>query len=309
MKQDHKTHHSNLFLVNQKSGQAVVEYILIIAVTISLIVGLKNTFHQAGKFFENYIGAYTECLMDYGELPSFGVSDDDLKKHLSEGRKCEAKFENFTLTEGRTLKPNSNSGDPASVGKSENSSTNSSSASNASKSRNGQSDSAASSGGGSGSDGADGRVRSAGLARRTSDGGSNTNTKVKTIEEEGSGDGGLDSSGRGGQSRTIYRDQKKYKAITGQMAEQIFKADKGIPKREQKARTIAKADDSGGNGIGPRVSIVQPQQLTNIKTEEDKPADWGMGNFLKWILIIGMIIAIVIFFGGQILNYSNSDST
>ena len=93
------------------------------------------------------------------------------------------------------------------------------------------------------------------------------------------------------------------------MAEQILNADKGIPKREPVTRTIAKADDNGGNGLGPRVSIVQPQQLTTIKAEEDKPVDWGMGNFLKWILIIGMIIAIVIFFGGQILNYSNSDST
>ncbi len=308
MKQDHKTHHSNLFLVNQESGQAVVEYILIIAITISLIIGLKNTFKQAGQFFENYIGAYTECLMDYGELPSLGSSDEDLKKHLSDGRKCEAKFENFTMAKGRNLK-NETGGSSDKNNQSENSSSDSDSASNRNKSRNGQSDSAGSSGGGGGSGGADGRVRNASSIRRTSDGGSNTNAKVKTIEEEGDSDGGLDSAGRGGQSRTIYRDRNKYKAITGQMAEQILKADKGIPKREPVTRTIAKADDNGGNGIGPRVSIVQPQQLTTIKAEEEKPVDWGMGNFLKWILIIGMVVAIVVFFGGQILNYSNSDST
>lgn len=308
MKQDHKTHYSKLFLVNQKSGQAVVEYILIIAVTLSLIIGLKNTFTQAGKFFENYIGAYTECLMDYGELPSLGVSDDDLKKHLSEGRKCEAKFEKFTLAEGRSLKPGASGGSGASGNASENSSASSDSATNANRSRNNQSDSASASGG-SGSGGADSRVRSAGSVRRTSDGGANTNAKVKTIEEEGYGDEGLGGSGSGRQSRTIYRERNKYKAVTGQLAEQILKSDKGIPKREPKARTIAKADDSGGNGNGPRVSIVQPPKPENTLVEDDKPVDWGVGNFLKWILIIGMIIAIVIFFGGQILNYSNSDST
>ncbi len=307
MKQDHKTHHSNFFLVNQKSGQAVVEYILIIAITVSLIIGLKNTFNQAGKFFENYIGAYTECLMDYGELPSFGVSDEDLKKHLSDGRKCEAKFENFTMANGRALKGDASGGPDKEP--SQNASSNSDSESNKNRSRNGQSDSAGSSSGGGGSGDTDGRVRSAASVRRTSDGGSNTNAKVKTIEEEGSGDQGLDSSGRGGQSRTIYRDRGKYKAVTGKMAEQILKSDKGIPKRAPTTRTLAKADDSGGNGLGPRISIVQSQQQSNIKAEEDKPVDWGMGNFLKWILIIGMIVAIVVFFGGQILNYSNSDST
>ena len=103
MKQDHKMHYSKLFLVGQKSGQAVVEYILILAITLSLIIALKNTFKQAGAFFEDYIGAYTECLMDYGELPSFGVSDEDMKQHLSEGYKCEVKFEKFSLAQGRTL--------------------------------------------------------------------------------------------------------------------------------------------------------------------------------------------------------------
>ncbi len=308
MKQDHKTHYSHLFLVGQKSGQAVVEYILIIAVTLSLIIGLKNTFSQAGKFFENYIGAYTECLMDYGELPSFGVSDSDMKQHLSAGRKCEVKFEKFSFSEGRSLKPNSSSSNNnLGTGQSEDSSANSGSTADKNRSRSNSSDS----GGGSpssGSGGSDNRVRNASFVSRTADGGSNTNAKVKAIEVEQSGDEGYSSSS-GRQSRTIYRDRNKYKAVTGQLAEQILKSDKGIPKREPKSRAIAKANDSSGDGTGPRVSIVQGPQGKEVRLEEEKPADWGFGNFLKWILIAGMIIAIVIFFGGQIMNYSNSDST
>ncbi len=307
MKQDHKTHYSHLFLLGQKSGQAVVEYILIIAVTLSLIIGLKNTFSQAGKFFENYIGAYTECLMDYGELPSFGVSDKDMKQHLSAGRKCEVKFEKFSLSEGRSLKSNPGGGSNLAAAQSENSSANSGSTSDNSRSQSNQSNSSGGSSGG-GSGGSDNRIRNARSVSRTSDGGSNANGKVKTIENEESGDEGSGSSGSR-QSRTIYRDRNKYKAVTGQLAEQILKSDKGIPKREPGSRTIAKADDSSGNGIGPRVSIVPGPQEKVVQLEEDKPADWGFGNFLKWILIAGMIIAIVIFFGGQIMNYSNSDST
>ena len=307
MKQDHKTHYSHLFLVGQKSGQAVVEYILIIAVTLSLIIGLKNTFSQAGKFFENYIGAYTECLMDYGELPSFGVSDEDMKQHLSAGRKCEVKFEKFSLSEGRTLKQNSSGNSNLGTGQPGDSSANSVSNSDKNRSQSNQSDS----GGGSsgrGSVGSDNRVRNARSVSLTADGGSNANGKVKAIEDEEPGDEGSDSSS-GRQGRTIYRDRNKYKAITGQLAEQILKSDKGIPKREPRTRTVAKADDSSGNGSGPRISIVPGPQEKVVQLEEEKSADWGFGNFLKWILIAGMIIAIVIFFGGQIMNYSNSDST
>ena len=42
--------------------------------------------------------------------------------------------------------------------------------------------------------------------------------------------------------------------------------------------------------------------------EEAKDEGFDFGNFMKWIIIAGIVIAAFILFGGQVMNYSNSDN-
>ena len=64
---------------NQR-GQAVVEYILIIIVSITLISALATKLIKPlSKFMENYAGKYVECLLETGDLPYFMTANPDSK--------------------------------------------------------------------------------------------------------------------------------------------------------------------------------------------------------------------------------------
>ncbi|MBC7457237.1 MAG: hypothetical protein H7235_03090 [Bdellovibrionaceae bacterium] len=58
---------------------------------------------------------------------------------------------------------------------------------------------------------------------------------------------------------------------------------------------------------GPRRSQLKPPQRAVAAVAEEPETEMGFGYFLKWIMIAGIGIAIFIFFGGQIMNYNNSD--
>ena len=99
MKQDQKYSFGRL-LLNQ-SGQAAIEYVLLIVVIVSLIFGVKKAFNNVDDFISHYIGDYVTCLMEYGELPSLGVVAADQKKHLGgTGKKCDEDFAGFTFEGG-----------------------------------------------------------------------------------------------------------------------------------------------------------------------------------------------------------------
>ena len=62
---------------NQR-GQAVVEYILIIIVSITLILALATKLIKPlSNFMENYAGGYVECLLETGDLPYFMTENPD----------------------------------------------------------------------------------------------------------------------------------------------------------------------------------------------------------------------------------------
>jgi hypothetical protein len=60
-------------LEKQKSqaGQTTVEYILIVALSVTIILGLMSQFYKPfGNWMQDYMGQYLECLLDVGELPT-----------------------------------------------------------------------------------------------------------------------------------------------------------------------------------------------------------------------------------------------
>jgi hypothetical protein len=74
--------------LSRNSGQALIEYVLILIITVSLILALiAQVFKPMQTFVQSYMGDYVQCLLETGELPSFGYADAAIK---DEG--CAKKF-------------------------------------------------------------------------------------------------------------------------------------------------------------------------------------------------------------------------
>lgn len=309
-------------LRGRNSGQAVVEYILIVSIAVALVFILKGAFKGMSSFIDNYLGSYTECLMAHGELPTLGVGNETfsdgsgLKEHLSSGYTCNSGFKEFTLAEGRPPVANgNNSSNQASRNASStnsdgknSSSSGSSSSGSSSDGKDGDKDRAGRNGGGSASGTSDeNQIRSRG--RRAADGyASGGDNRSRLIEDGG------DEEGAGGgrrrkprESRIIYRDRARSRAVLGSEAEQLItKSSRSTFKRKPTSRTVAQVEN--GTAPGPRSGLMKQPPTKRVIAEETQESGWGFGKMLKWLLIIGIVVALVIFFGGQLLNYSNSDS-
>lgn len=330
MEQDQKSRIGPRNFFTNHRGQAVVEYILLLVVIVSLILGAKRAFSNVNTFMSNYIGDYVACLMEYGELPSLGVAEADLKKHEDTGKICQTNFGDFTFAGGvpytgggtgpgggptagpggRTRSGSTGAG-RSNMANSRNSSQNAdrqSSSRRGSESntlRDAASGSSAGGGGGRGSS-----PYSRGTLRRSSagygagDGVSAAGSeKVSVIEDPNAGDKERrrGRSGRYRGNRYVYNNNR-YKAVTGRMAEEIEK--KQPKKPPLKKTSVTKIDE--GSGIGPTKKAFTPPTAKREVASTNEDSGFKFGNILRWLLIAGMVIAIVIFFGGQLLNYSNS---
>ncbi len=321
MKQDQNFKNSETTsLVKNQNGQAVVEYVLLLVVIVSMILAAKGLFGGVNKFISDYVGDYFTCLMDYGELPSLGVSETDLKKHASASR-CKVKF---SIANGASLGggggggSSSSGGGSGSKGKSSQNGKPSSDSSKSSASNDSKSNSSSrSSGGGNGSDSnggegagknsayAGGRIKRS-SSSGTSDGAGDSENKTKIIEDEGA----ASAFGRGDGDRNSARRQSvqyKYKAITsGQMFDEVEKTSKR-EERKPSVKSLSKMSSEEGFRPGPRTNNFTPPERKPAAASEDADPDFGFGKMMKWLMIAGMVVAIVVFFGGQMMNYSNSE--
>lgn len=308
---------NSLVCLRNQSGQAVVEYTLMLVVIISMLFMLKGVFTGAETFMYKYVGEYTACLMEYGELPTLGVTESDLKNHKggSGGKVCDAKFDGFTVGSGWQSSGSGSSGSGSTTKTTSTSNSGSGSSSkNSSQSANSSSTNAKSdSDSSSGKNSSSSSPYTSGQVTRSS-GGGNVSTadgptpqfgadKVKVIEEETSqGSRRLGDSDLFGSSRAPGR-RDRYKAITGAQAEEISKRTKENL-RAPSSKVLSVAED--GSRIGPRKSTIEPYERKPILVGPDNDDGFTFGSFMKWLIIAAMFIAIFLFFGGQVMNFMNS---
>ncbi len=306
----------NNFGANQR-GQAVVEYVLLLVLIVSMLLAAQGIFSGVNTFIGNYVGKYFVCLMDHGELPAQGVVDTaGLAKH-NEQSSCKVKF---SIANGATLvgtggsslssnksgnSSNSSRGKNNQSGNLNGSSSSSSSASRNSDSNRGGSDDSYSAGGRSPYAG--GRINRSSSGRGTADGaGDAANSKVKIIEDEQPAQSAFGSAGTGSANRTEYR-YNRYKAIvSGQMYDEVSKNSKR-EQRQPSVKTISKVAPEEGFRPGPRKNAFVAPERKPAAESSDNDTNFGFGSMLKWLIIGGMVIALIVFFGGQVMNYSNSD--
>lgn len=303
-----------------------------VTISIGLILGMMKVFKPLNEGAQKYMGDYIVCLMEYGELPTLGVSAQDLNKHATQGVGCDKKFKEFTFDEGRPPVSGGTSttaGRNGSPGTTPNSTSTTSSTNGTDKDSNSKTNTTARTGdgdsnvselskGGSGSSSGaskspykNGQIQRKGGTYGTLDGGSADSGKSRVIDD-GSGDdaaggnGGRNRrQGRRGRNNTIYYGEN-YRAITGGKAfDALEKQLKKTQARKPTASVRSIAKEDGRFALSARREIV-PQERIKAPQESSDDGKFTFGNFMRWLLIAGMVIAIVIFFGGQVMNYSNS---
>lgn len=272
-----------------------------------------------------FMGGYISCLMEYGELPSKGVTDPNVDQHKQAaggGKVCDSKFAGFNIVTGRPpISSTAGSSSSKSSLASQSASGGKNSSSSASEASTKSSDSKSKSGSESNGNNSNGSNSSRentnspyanGSLKRSSgsdsgsiaDGSSTSeNGKVKVINQDDSDAarrGRLgDESGRSSR-RTIY-DRSQYRAITGQELAEIEKQNK--PPRTPSTATIP-IDEDGR--IGPRKTTFSPPENKPAALEKADDNQMNFGYFMKWLIIAAMAIAIFLFFGSQVMSFMNS---
>lgn len=288
-----------------------MEYILLLVISVGLIMGASKAFKGLNSFMDSYIGDYTICLMEYGELPTLGVQEISQKTHVG-APGCDQKFASFTLSSGRPPTGGSGLGSRGGGGgKSGTGGSNKNSSSSANKASN-EDDSNADDGSGKrrgprSSGGASAYAK--GQINRsndlgTADGPSGAGNKKSKILEEDEGEENRRRRGSNSNTSAFAKSRVKYKAIRGALAEEIKKRSPKLPR--EPARTIVAVSSQTGNKFGPYKKTFTPPEPKKIEVSQDDGSGFSFGNILRWLIIGGMIIALIVFFGGQIMNYSNS---
>ncbi|WP_413582980.1 hypothetical protein [Bdellovibrio sp. HCB288] len=265
-------------------GQAVIEYVLILVITVSLILMLiSQIFKPFQAFVQSFTGDYLACLLETGELPKLGQESD---------MECKFSFQNVS----GEFKNNPSSANS-------NSSNSESSSKDAEKSKSSSSSSSGSSGGSTYA-GSQSRNRGSNYISRSRtpssgiDGSGQQSGKVVEIALEGGGAGGYFQSNNGGYSVQVGRRVASV-PITGL-------TDDERKKLEKKANAGSKTTAVQSDGFAPqkkKIAVKKPEPKIDLPKEEEAVT---FGNFIRWLFIAALIIALVIFLGGQALQFSKS---
>lgn len=299
-------------LVRSQLGQATVELVLLISVSLILMLTFAFQIYQPfSSWLDSYMGQYLECLIDMGELPTVsGSGRGDLV--------CGSRFEAFTMVRGRPpilgsgssgrssgSQSGSNRNSSSSSGRGRNGNNTSSSSNSGSGSNNGQG--SADSGGGSRSSTGSGRsqiVRSStgGLSdvatdeesRRRRVGSKNDKKNGSGSESDrnfvvgGRSDGSISEDERLRRLRTI--------GVAGQIEEERERAERG------QSRVVRSSSEAEGSSSQKRLVVKNKER--KIAAEDQQEQGWNLGRIFRIAIIVLIIIGLILFIGGQAVSIS-----
>lgn len=286
---------------SDESGQAMIEYILVVIIAVTMLFLAKSLFSNMNKYISGYVGGYFKCLMVQGELPALGVSDGDLSKHTGAGYKCSASLDKTPIASqdgGGTKNIGTTTPLSSEVPKGSTKATASSRAGLSSPSSSSKKSATQRRNNNNSSDDGDDSTKFSSNLRNRSDAYSSSDSE---------GDDNVRSIPMARRDLDADKSQA-YRPVTGKMEESIKKNTRGggLERRQNVTQKISLAE--ADIRPGPRRSMFNPPQRSVATMTEEPEMEIGFGYFMKWIMIAGIGIAIFIFFGGQIMNYNNSDS-
>ncbi len=276
-------HSTTASVLRNERGQGIIEYILILVVTCVLIlVGLYSLNSAFKKWANNYFGNYIACLLESGELPNISGGGGD-------GGICNDIFQPFSLAEGRRLSSNytpPESNPTRTPGTTERRG----SGGSGGYSRGGGSGG----GGGAGGGGSFSGGTSFGKGSRNKPAGARKVSSAAYTGSTGASDYGSNGSGR----------RSKISAGLKKRLDNKFAFDEERERRQK--RTIASSlRRSGEDGTkAPPIRIKREA----VKKKTDAGVDGGLSlpDFLKYLIIAGIIIALFVLLGGQGLQINKS---
>lgn len=317
--------------IRSQSGQAVVEYLLILTVTMMLVLGGMYQFSTAFRAFaQSYFGNYLECLLETGELPSVGAGDGI----------CASSYEPFSFARGRPLMDTSNlAGGPGGSGPG--------------AGGNGGGFGGGSGGGGSGfgsdGSGSGGGGRSGGgpgfgrsgriAATGTGDSGA---SESSGSDSAGGASGSVGGSGIGGGSRfqaasarannasaasqssgdaislsageaaamEMRANGRAFRRLGGSAQDEAIGRRRFVPSNERPResesvdRVTVTASDTRSRR-GGRV-LASDRRSGDVQDSEEAELGLGLPDFMRYLLIAGILAVVVVFFGGQLAAFRKS---
>jgi hypothetical protein len=266
-----------------QSGQALVEYILIVGLSVAIILGLMNQLYKPfGDWMKDYMGQYVECLLDVGELPTTGGG--------SESGECNSRFRSFSVADGRPpINANGSSQD-------KNNSQNRRSPPQASSSTNGDSSSS-----GAMANRARGRSGTTPFpvgSRAGSDSGLTSNNASNAIVEK------LPES-------QYYKNRSSGSSpfVAGPMITRNGLNQSFVVSKKQNSSQVEQPEklplhEEVGQEPKSKKFVMKAPERKVASADDDKP--WSFSEYFKYGLIILIIVAIVLFLLGQIAQISKS---
>ncbi|MBT4760483.1 MAG: hypothetical protein HOO06_02190 [Bdellovibrionaceae bacterium] len=274
----------SLLLLQQK-GQGAIEYILLMTVGVAIILGIVSQFNKSfGQWAENYFGEYISCILETGEMPSLGGGGG------ANSSVCASSFEPFTMAEGRAPKSQDSSSSGGSSGLS------------SSRGKKFKSSPGGSSGGNSDSGSSGGATPKGGsqfIGGGSSGNGGGQFKNQSSIEKgtDSKGDGvnnvtKINGTGRSGGDERILRSK-----IRSNTEVELRKKNKG------RAKVVTRVKATNSENKGKRF-LASKKALK--KSVVDADVSLGFGDYLRYLIIIAIILIIVLFFGMQAMQISKS---
>jgi hypothetical protein len=262
------------------SGQALIEYILIVVISVTLVVSLGvAVFQPIGNFLDNLNRTYVQCLLETGELPQLSSQDQSVV--------CFNELPTFGALDenGNPIQP----GQEGSLGQT-----------NSQATRDGQSSDSGSGGavttrssGFAGSNGRPNRSRAGGETRA----GKTVTRPVNQEFDEGSGFMRVNSSEGGYRIRRKKQRQIAVASLTESERRQV-------ERKGERSLSRAVSNDEGFTDIKKKkkVNVKPPPEKNKQETE----VEMGFGKYLKIFILIIFTLFVVIVFGSQAMQISKN---
>jgi hypothetical protein len=277
-------------ILEGNSGQALIEYILMVVVTIILLVGLTFAFFTPLQdFLARLNNTYIKCLLETGELPRVGTDAEGI---------CDAEIPSFEAKDipgGSGIGASSGGSNTAENEKGESSSADGDSGTDAS-------------GSGSGAAAARAASRKSSLIRdglRTRGGakpelgqGKTTNIPVDRFE---AGEG-FQSSNPNSQISSRNRQKARKIDLSGLTEYDRRK----IENEKDKSRSIA-VDSESFTQTRNKKLIVKPPEAKKMEETEDSQTDFGY--YFKIFFFIIILLFIIILMGTQAMQLTNNSDS
>lgn len=283
-------------LIYSESGQVIIEYLLILVVTVGIILGIILQFNEAFRdFANNYFGNYLACLLETGELPRLGADRPE------EVGTCNSEFQPFTFTAGRPPNPSSGS----SGGLRNNTSRTGGARANGERK----------------SDSAPNRVRPGKGARRgtaANEGSSGGRSRGFRPARSGTGSSSMGSSQQSGEERGREGGGSR---VVGSMrggardggddyddnwgGATRFQVGSRKKKKESGERIKSKTQKDGREE-GNRIEPIRIKRSLKKKEIDFDMNTFNWMNYLRFIIIGGILIALFVLLAGQALQIGKS---